>query len=79
MTTRQQRRRALATQQPAAQPGMQTPAPLRTPPLGPPRPQIAKLLIIPFVAVMEMIWFRKRFTPPVIASMLVVAAGVAIV
>lgn len=47
-----------------------------------PRPapsQIAKLLIIPFVAVMEMVWFQKRFTPPVVASMLVVAAGVAIV
>lgn len=41
--------------------------------------QIAKLLIIPFVAVMEMAWFGRRFTPPVVASMVVVALGVAIV
>jgi hypothetical protein len=44
-----------------------------------PPPQIAKLLIIPFVAVMEMIWFQKRFTPPVAASMVVVVIGVSIV
>lgn len=41
--------------------------------------QIAKLLIIPFVAVMEMAWFGRRFTPPVVASMVVVAVGVSIV
>ncbi|KAI8462371.1 MAG: triose-phosphate transporter family-domain-containing protein [Monoraphidium minutum] len=41
--------------------------------------QIAKLLIIPFVAVMEMVWFQRRFTPPVAASMVTVAVGVAIV
>jgi hypothetical protein len=42
-------------------------------------PQIAKLLIIPFVAIMEMVWFKRRFTPPVAASMVVVVIGVSIV
>jgi hypothetical protein len=42
-------------------------------------PQIAKLLIIPFVAVMEVIWFQRRFTPAVTASMVTVVIGVAIV
>lgn len=41
--------------------------------------QIAKLLIIPFVAVMEMVWFQKRFTTAVTLSMVTVAIGVAIV
>lgn len=41
--------------------------------------QIAKLLIIPFVAVMEVVWFGRRFTPEVTGSMVVVAIGVAIV
>jgi solute carrier family 35 protein E3 len=41
--------------------------------------QIAKLLIIPFVAVMELLWFRRRFTPEVVASMVVVVIGVSIV
>ncbi|GBF98779.1 hypothetical protein Rsub_11361 [Raphidocelis subcapitata] len=41
--------------------------------------QIAKLLIIPFVAVVEMVWYEKRFTPEVTASMVVVAVGVGIV
>jgi solute carrier family 35 protein E3 len=41
--------------------------------------QIAKLLIIPFVAVVEMVWYEKRYTPEVTGSMVIVAVGVAIV
>jgi hypothetical protein len=61
----------------------QQPHAARLDPLAPsphrPPSQIAKLLIIPFVAVMEMVWFNKRFTPPVAASMVVVVIGVSIV
>ena len=41
--------------------------------------QIAKLLIIPFVCAVEHFWLGKVFTRSVIASVLVVVAGVAIV
>eukprot|EP00878_Enallax_costatus_P005590 GHUV01005863.1.p1 GENE.GHUV01005863.1~~GHUV01005863.1.p1 ORF type:complete len:373 (+),score=114.70 GHUV01005863.1:591-1709(+) len=41
--------------------------------------QIAKLLIIPFVCVVELFWMKRRFTAPVVASILVVVTGVAIV
>lgn len=42
-------------------------------------PQIAKLLIIPFVCMVELVWLRKTFTAPIIASVLTVIAGVSIV
>ncbi|KXZ46534.1 hypothetical protein GPECTOR_42g741 [Gonium pectorale] len=41
--------------------------------------QISKLLIIPFVCLVEYIWFKRRFTPYTVLSILVVVAGVAIV
>jgi solute carrier family 35 protein E3 len=41
--------------------------------------QIAKLLIIPFVCVVELLYMRKRFSAPVVASIAVVIIGVAIV
>lgn len=41
--------------------------------------QIAKLLIIPFVCAVEHFWLGKVFSRSVIASVLVVVAGVAIV
>lgn len=41
--------------------------------------QIAKLMIIPFVCVMEMLWFQRRFTPEVTASVVTVIIGVSIV
>ena len=41
--------------------------------------QVAKLLIIPFVCMVERCWLGRVFTRPVILSMLVVVAGVAIV
>lgn len=41
--------------------------------------QVAKLLIIPFVCMVERCWLGRTFTRPVILSMLVVVAGVAIV
>ncbi len=41
--------------------------------------QIAKLLIIPFVCGVEWVWLGRRFTASVIASILVVVVGVAIV
>lgn len=41
--------------------------------------QIAKLLIIPFVCLVELFWMKRRFTAPVVCSILVVVAGVAIV
>ncbi len=41
--------------------------------------QIAKLLIVPFVCLVERFWLQRHFTRPVIASILVVVAGVGIV
>jgi solute carrier family 35 protein E3 len=41
--------------------------------------QIAKLLIIPFVCVVELVWMKRQFTPRVVCSILTVVAGVAIV
>lgn len=41
--------------------------------------QIAKLLIIPFVCLVEKFWLGKEFTRGVITSVLVVVSGVAIV
>ncbi len=41
--------------------------------------QISKLLIIPFVCLVEALWFGKRFTLPLVLSILVVVAGVAVV
>ncbi|WIA29992.1 hypothetical protein OEZ86_000090 [Tetradesmus obliquus] len=41
--------------------------------------QVAKLLIIPFVCVVELLYMRKRFSAPVVASIAVVIMGVAIV
>lgn len=41
--------------------------------------QIAKLLIIPFVCLVELFWLKRRFAAPVVCSILVVVAGVAIV
>lgn len=41
--------------------------------------QMAKLLIIPFVCLVERFWLQRRFSKPVIASIVVVAIGVAIV
>jgi solute carrier family 35 protein E3 len=41
--------------------------------------QIAKLLIIPFVCIVELVWLKKTFTVPVILSVVTVIAGVAIV
>jgi len=45
----------------------------------PPRTQISKLMIIPFVCFMEAFWMKRKFTLPIIASVMVVIAGVAIV
>eukprot|EP00955_Chlamydomonas_euryale_P017901 190732-Chlamydomonas_euryale.AAC.8 len=41
--------------------------------------QIAKLLIIPFVCVVEFVWMNRTFRPPVIGSILTVVLGVAVV
>ncbi|KAG2491545.1 hypothetical protein HYH03_010116 [Edaphochlamys debaryana] len=41
--------------------------------------QISKLLIIPFVCLVEYLWFKRRFTLMTVLSILVVVAGVAIV
>jgi len=41
--------------------------------------QIAKLLIIPFVCLVERFWLGKTFSRSVIASVLTVVIGVAIV
>ena len=41
--------------------------------------QVAKLLIIPFVCVVELVWLKRRFTGPVIGSVLTVIIGVGIV
>jgi len=41
--------------------------------------QISKLMIIPFVCVMEAYWMKRKFTLPIIASVVVVIAGVAVV
>ena len=41
--------------------------------------QVAKLLIIPFVCLVERCWLGRVFTKPVILSMLTVVAGVAVV
>lgn len=42
-------------------------------------PQIAKLLIIPFVCAVESAWLGKVFSRSVIGSIVTVGAGVAIV
>ena len=41
--------------------------------------QVAKLLIIPFVCMVERCWLGRVFSRPVILSMLTVVAGVAVV
>jgi solute carrier family 35 protein E3 len=41
--------------------------------------QIAKLLIIPFVCAVELLWMGRRFTAPILASIGLVIVGVAIV
>ncbi|KAK9817184.1 hypothetical protein WJX72_010758 [[Myrmecia] bisecta] len=41
--------------------------------------QMAKLLVIPFICLVEYFWLKRTFTPPVLASIAVVIAGVAIV
>jgi solute carrier family 35 protein E3 len=41
--------------------------------------QIAKLLIIPFVCLVELFWLRRSFSPQVVSSILVVIMGVGIV
>lgn len=41
--------------------------------------QVAKLLIIPFVCLVEKFWFGRRFSAGVIASVATVAVGVAVV
>jgi solute carrier family 35 protein E3 len=41
--------------------------------------QIAKLLIIPFVCLVELFWMGRRFTTPVVCSILLVILGVAVV
>ena len=43
------------------------------------RAQIAKLLIIPFVCVVEKVWLGKTFSSAIIASVVTVVLGVAIV
>ena len=43
------------------------------------RAQIAKLLIIPFVCLVEAFWLGKVFTRSVVGAVLTVVAGVAIV
>ncbi|KAG2427131.1 hypothetical protein HXX76_012641 [Chlamydomonas incerta] len=41
--------------------------------------QISKLLIIPFVCLVEFVWFNRAFTVPMVGSILVVVVGVAVV
>ncbi|PNW76880.1 hypothetical protein CHLRE_11g479950v5 [Chlamydomonas reinhardtii] len=41
--------------------------------------QISKLLIIPFVCLVEFAWFNRTFTGPMVGSILVVVVGVAVV
>ena len=41
--------------------------------------QVAKLLIIPFVCLVEKFWFDRRFSAGVVASVATVAVGVAVV
>lgn len=41
--------------------------------------QIAKLLIIPFVCLVEYVWLGRRFTPRVVAAVATVVVGVALV
>ena len=41
--------------------------------------QVAKLLIIPFVCLVEKFWFKRRFSAGVVASVATVAIGVAVV
>lgn len=41
--------------------------------------QVAKLLIIPFVCLVEKFWFGRRFSAGVVASVATVAVGVAVV
>lgn len=41
--------------------------------------QIAKLTIVPFVCFVEVVWFKRVFSAPVIASMVLVVVGVGIV
>jgi len=42
-------------------------------------PQVCKLLIIPFVCLVEHFWLGKVFTRSVIASVVTVVIGVAVV
>ena len=44
-----------------------------------PAPQVCKLLIIPFVCLVEHFWLGKVFTRSVIASVVTVVIGVAVV
>mgnify|MGYP001807173592 CR=1 FL=1 len=44
-----------------------------------PHVQISKLLIIPFVCLVEFAWFNRTFTGPMVGSILVVVVGVAVV
>lgn len=41
--------------------------------------QIAKLLIIPFVCLVELFWMGRRFTVPVVGAIMLVILGVAVV
>ena len=41
--------------------------------------QIAKLLIIPFVCLVEKFYLGRKFTPSTVTSIIVVVTGVAIV
>ena len=41
--------------------------------------QISKLVNIPFIAMVEMLWLKKHYTVPVLGSMLLVVTGVGIV
>ena len=41
--------------------------------------QVAKLLVIPFVCMIECWWLKRVFTRPVILSVVLVVAGVAVV
>ena len=42
-------------------------------------PQIAKLLIIPFVCLVEKFWLGREFSKGVVVSVVTVVAGVAVV
>lgn len=64
--------RAVLGAQPPRQLRCQADAPAR-------RCQIAKLLIIPFVCLVELFWMKRRFTTPVVCSILTVVLGVGVV